>query len=741
MHTLSIALALVLVVVTGPAAAANKPPETPQKQVTNTYHGVEVVDEYQWLENWDDPAVKAWSEAQNAHAREHLDALPGVEALRTRITRLLSGGSVEFAHLVVAGADASRQIFAIKHEPAKQQPMLVVLASPDQPAQARTLVDPNQIDPSGGTTIDWYVPSPDGTLVAVSMSEGGSESGTVHVFNVATGARTGDVIPRAHGGTAGGSLAWTADGRGFYYTRYPRAGERPEGELDFHVQVYYHALGTPEKADRYEVGKEFPRIAEIMLEEVEGGGFTLASVQNGDGGEFMHFLRQETRGTDGSNAPGKWTQLTRYEDLIVHMVFGHDGFVYAVSNKDALRGKVMRMSLKSLGVTGPEWVEVVPQDPKLAIETDFFDSKGLKVIGDTLVVLYQAGGPNELRVFDTRSGFPFAPAPQQPVLPPICTVNEVVALGTDMLVSAETYLTPAAWYVVRGSDLKKTALFQTSPADYSDCEVVREFATSKDGTQVPVHIIRRKGTLLNGNNPTLVYGYGGYGVNITPTFSPRRRAFIEQGGVYVIANIRGGGEYGEEWHRQGNLTQKQNVFDDFHAAANHVIARGYTKKSRLCIMGGSNGGLLMGATLTQHPDLCACVVSVVGIYDMLRVELSPNGAFNITEFGTVKDKAQFAALYAYSPLHHVRDGVRYPAVLMLTGANDPRVDPMQSRKMIARLQAADPEGLFLLRTSANAGHGIGSSLAQQIEENVDVYGFIMARLGMTMKPVQDDMSK
>jgi prolyl oligopeptidase len=320
--------------------------------------------------------------------------------------------------------------------------------------------------------------------------------------------------------------------------------------------------------------------------------------------------------------------------------------------------------------------------------------------------------------------------------PPVSSVGQLVDLENGkVLYACETFLTPSAWFEAAPSGpSRKTALFQTSPADYSDCEVVREFATSKDGTKIPLNIIRQKG--LKTPAPTIVWGYGGYGVNEGPSFSPRRRAFIEQGGIFVIANIRGGGEYGEAWHLAGNLTNKQNVFDDFHAAAKYMIDKGYTTKGKLAIMGGSNGGLLMGATFTQHPDLCKAVISSVGIYDMLRVELSPNGAFNITEFGTVKDPAQFKALHDYSPYHHVKDGTSYPAILMLTGANDPRVDPMQSRKMISRLQAADTAGTFLLRTSANAGHGIGSSLSERIEQSVDTYAFLFDQLGVKYTPVK-----
>jgi prolyl oligopeptidase len=262
-------------------------------------------------------------------------------------------------------------------------------------------------------------------------------------------------------------------------------------------------------------------------------------------------------------------------------------------------------------------------------------------------------------------------------------------------------------------------------------EVVREFATSRDGTKVPLNILRRKGTKLDGKNPTLLYAYGGYGINLTPNFNLNRRVWLDQGGVYVVANLRGGGEFGEEWHKAGNLTRKQNVFDDFAAAAQYLIQTKYTQPEKLAVEGASNGGLLMGAFLTQHPELPRAVVSHVGIYDSLRTELEPNGEFNITEFGTVKDREQFLALYAYSPFHRVVDGAKYPAVLLLTGDNDGRVNPFHSRKMTARLQAANKsKHPVMLRTTAKAGHGMGTSLDERIAEGADVFAFLFDQLGM-----------
>lgn len=704
----------------GAFKAAAPYPDAAKKPVTDTYHGVKVTEDYRWLEDWNDPAVKAWSEAQNTYARNVLDNLPSVEAVRARLTTLLSGASVAYDHVHAGGKD---KVFALKHDPVKQQPMLVVMKSLREADKASVIVDPNVIDEKGLTTIDWYVPSPDGSMVAVSMSAGGSESGTVHVFKT-TGEKLIDMIPRAQGGTAGGSLAWKADSKGFYYTRYPREGEKPAEDMDFYVQVYSHTLGTPTERDTYEVGKGFPKIAEIVLEVVPQGGYALASVQDGDGGIFMHWIKNEQT--------GEWKQLTKWEDKVVQATFGGDGFLYMVSRKDTPRGAVVRQSLKDLSAFAPS--TVVPQHPRNSVQTDFFGGQGITVAHGKVYVQYQAGGPSDLWVFSSDGSRADVVS-----LPPVSNISQVVPTEEGVLLEVETFLNPPSWWSLptgAGGMAKPTGLAQTSPVDTSGFKVARVMASSKDGTKVPLSIIYKNGIKLDGNNPTIVWGYGGYGVNQTPGFSPRRMLWLEQGGVFVVANIRGGGEYGEEWHRGGNLLNKQNVFDDYYAAAKYMVDNRWTRREKLALMGGSNGGLLMGATMTQHPELAKAVMSSVGIYDMLRVELSANGAFNVTEFGTVNDPAQFKALYAYSPLHNVKDGVVYPNVLFTTGANDPRVDPMQSRKMTARLQAASPSSQTLLRTSANSGHGIGSSLSQRVEEYTDVYTWLFDQLGVEYKVVK-----
>jgi prolyl oligopeptidase len=686
-------------------ASFAQPPSAPKKPVTDAYNGVTVTDDYRWLENYSDPAARSWSDAENTYARKYLDALPLRATLQEQLKRLYSQPSPVYFDLRARGG----VLFALKIKPPQEQPLLVTLKSADDPQSERMVLDPNALDKTGGTAIDFYVPSTDGKLVAVSLSKGGSESGDVHVYDVAGGQETGAAIPGVNGGTAGGSLAWNADGSGFYYTRYPRAGERPEPDLHFFQQVYFHRIGSGTKQDAYSLGKDFPRIAEIQLRASDDGRYILATMANGDGGEFAHYLM----GVDG-----QWHQIARLSDEITGAAFGTDGSLYLLSHLNAPKGKILRTSLEHPNVAGAQ--TIVPES-KAVIE-GFLPAASALYVQDVL------GGPSQIRIFDA-AGKPQGVVP----IAPLSAVDQMVrAANGELLFQSQTYLDPPAWYRYDASAGKvvRTALFEKPETDFSDAEVLREFATSKDGTKIPLNIIRRKGTKLDGKNPVLLTGYGGYSVNISPSYSLRLRALLDRGFVFAEANLRGGGEYGEAWHRAGNLTKKQNVFDDFAACARYLIDHKYTTPAKLGIEGGSNGGLLMGAELTQHPELFGAVVSHVGIYDMLRVELQPNGAFNVTEFGTVKEADQFKALYAYSPYHHVVDGTNYPPVLFLTGDNDPRVDPLNSRKMTARLQASGTQHLVLLRTSGNSGHGIGTALSEYLAQEADVQAFLCDQLGV-----------
>ena len=686
-------------------------PGAPKKPVVDTYHGIEVVDDYRWLEDAGDPAVKQFVAEQNQRSRAYLDRQPMRNAMLARLKELHLR-SASYYGLVQRG----NHLFAMKDQPPKNHPLLVVMNQEADPNSEQILLDPDEFDAKGQTAIDWYVPSLDGKWVAVSLSEKGSEDGSLHIFATATGKKLDDVVPRVQFPTGGGDAVWNSEGTGLWYTRYPQGDERPPEDRNFYQQVYFHRLGTAATQDTYVIGKKFPRIAEITLQISEDGKYLLASVANGDGGEFAHYLM---------DPKGKWTQLTQFSDKVITAVLGQDGKLYLLSRQDAPHGKILALPMAA-PTLGKAKVIVPAGNPIIHY---------LQVTKERLFVVDLVGGPQQVRIFDL-AGNPKGTIP----LKPISSVSGLVPLKDgSILYNNVSYLDPPAWFRFnpRSGESTATELNVKSPADFSDTEVVREMAVSKDGTKVPLNIIRRKGIKLNGQNPTLLYGYGGYSVNMTPGFSDQLRLWIEQGGVYAVANLRGGGEFGEEWHLAGNLLNKQNVFDDFIACGRYLIEQKYTSPQKLAIRGGSNGGLLMGAALTQHPELFRAVVSQVGIYDMLRVELSPNGAFNITEFGTVKDSEQFRALFAYSPYHRVHDGTAYPAILMTTGDNDGRVDPMQSRKMIARLQAATGSELpVLLITSASAGHGMGTSLEERLAQSADVYAFLFDQLGMKYQTEQ-----
>jgi prolyl oligopeptidase len=690
-------------------------PVTATVDATDTYHGVTVKDPYRWLEKADDPKVHAWSVAQDERTRAYLDGLASRKPIYERLMKQIAATSSSFYGLHAVGD----RIFAYYNLPPNQQPMIAVLGNAADPAQARVVVNPNTLNPKGTTAIDWFVPSPDGTRLAVSLSENGSEDGSVHLFDVASGKELGDVIARVQYPTGGGSLAWRADGKGFWYTRYP-GPDRPASEQHFFQQVYFHVVGTDPAGDVYVLGKDLPKVAEISLENRRNPNLVMASVANGDGGEFAHYVI----GPDNHVQ-----QLTRFEDKIVAATIGPDNTVYLVSHQDAPRGKLLRLRLDDPVLAHATLL--VAQSDAVIQPGGEFGGQPVVVTPDALYVRELVGGPSRVAIFD-HDGKPKGVLP----LPGVASVEEVEALSDgSLLFSVATYLRPPyfARYTEATGKAVETALAQTSPVSFADTEVVRVTATSRDGTAVPLNIVRRKGTRLDGSNPVLLNGYGGYAVSLTPRFlGPTTRLWLDAGGVFVIANLRGGGEFGEEWHEAGALTHKQNVFDDFLAAADYLVAQKYTTPAHLAIIGGSNGGLLMGAAFTQRPAMFRAVVSQVGIYDMLRVELDPNGAFNTTEFGSVKDPEQFQALYKYSPYHHVVDGTRYPAIFMATGETDGRVNPAHSRKMIARLQAATSGGPVYLSINSHAGHGIGSALSIRVNQTADVYAFLFDQLGMSL---------
>ena len=488
------------------AALAQTPPATPKRPVTDEYQGVKVSDDYRWLENWDDAEVKQWSAAQNARSREYLDHLPARPAIRQRLKQALSASSAAYYGLQYRGGT----LFAMKYQPPQQQPMLVALPSADDPAGARVIFDPNVSSAKGSIAVDFYVPSLDGKFVAAALSENGSEDSSAHVFEVATGKELSDVVPRVNFATAGGSLEWKADSSGFYYTRYPQGNERPPEDANFYQQVYFHRLGTDRRQDTYVIGKEFPRIAEIQLHASEDGQWLIAAVANGDGGEFAHYVM---------DAAGHWTQVTHFADGIVAVKPGPDAALYLLSRKDAPRGQILRLPLAHLDLARRQGHRARKAQARPPTKAPALRSKTSRPLPDIFTspmswADHPASASSICRAI---------PCPAPP-LPPVSAVYQIVPTrGGDVIFSVSTYLEPSAWYRFDAATGKsvRTALFRTSPVHFDDIEVVREFAVSKDGTRVPVNIIRRRGTRLDGNNPTLLEGYGGYGVSMKP-YLPRR---------------------------------------------------------------------------------------------------------------------------------------------------------------------------------------------------------------------------
>lgn len=688
-----------------------KLPQARKQPVVDTYHGQKVIDDYRWLEK-NSPEEKQWVAEQNAYTISYMDTLPQRDAILAYLKERRSKAHTTYYEMQMRGG----RLFALREEPGNPGTKLVIFTTPADKASERPILDTAQLQRGKLFQVDWYQVSPDGRFAGMALSTGGSEDGSLYIFDTATGKQQGESVPRAQFATAGGAMAWKPDSSGFYYTRYPQAGERPQADLHFYQQVYFHRMGASSAGDAYVLGKEFPRIAEITFVPSPDDSRVLASVENGDGGEYIQYLI----GPDGVPQ-----LLTKVEDKIVAGTFGPDNSLWLLSRKTQQRGEIWHLPAGSTRLAD---ARVVIKAGEAAIEGSGYDPGRFMVTQDRVFVTVINGGPEEIHAFDF-SGRRLADVPT----PPVASISSLVPDGVNgFIFAAYTYTSPGQWYRVSGTGTPLALSFQNlSNIDMSDIEVQRVFATSKDGTRVPMTVLMRKGTVLNGSNPTLLTGYGGYGISMSPSFSAHRLWF-DHGGVIAVANLRGGAEYGENWHEAGKLLHKQNVFDDFAACTQFLFDRKYTSPAHLAIEGESNGGLLMGAALTQHPEMFRAVVSYVGIYDMLRFELDPNGSFNVTEYGSVKDLAQFQAIYAYSPYHHVAPGTEYPAVLFITGDNDNRVNPAHSRKMTAALQAATTSGRpILLMTNANAGHGISTNLDEALLETADMDAFLFAQLGMT----------
>jgi prolyl oligopeptidase len=681
------------------ASNASPPPASPMHAASSTLHGVTVSDPYRWLENPQDPAVQAWIAAQNAHTEAVLAAMPDGKVMNARVQQLAITSTTRSSPLLAGGT-----LFYMQETPPQPQPQLMAQAWPD--GKARVLVDLNAGD--GNTAITGYWPSPSGRYLAYGTAEGGSELTTLHVLDVTTGKALSDALPYAGGGTTPQGVAWDADEHGFTYVRFPLP---PAGKevRQFDAALVHHVIGQAATSDAVVFGQGYSKVAEYRLLTSPGAKQLAVLANVGDGGPAEVYVRNGAR----------WNKVLG-DDANVRTASWVGQQLFVTSFADAPRGKVLAIDAQGKVST------IVPQRDGALQDVE-------PVAGGFLVT--RSWGPDwSVEQYDAQGHLlRSVPLPQHGI-----AVEGIASeQGQDhALITYGGWTLPSRWADFDASSGSLHTVFEVkAAADYSKVEVQRIDGVSKDGTKVPVTVLSMRGVTPNGKRPTILYSYGGYDIPITPHFVGPELAWLERGGVLAFANIRGGNEYGEDWHAQGQKLDKQNVFDDFHAAALALLDTHWTDRQHLGILGGSNGGLLMGASLVQHPDDYRAVVSMVGIYDVIRHETNfANGAYNVSEYGTVSDPAQFKATLAYSPLQNVKPHTAYPAVLMTTGANDPRVAPWQSRKFTAALQnATTSDQPILLLTRMNAGHGIGAPFSQRVGNTAIMLTFFAQELGLDTK--------
>ncbi len=664
-------------------------------------HGERIADPYRWLEAGDSEETRQWTDAQNRCTRAYLEAVAARPLIQERLAKLLTIGSLG------APTPARGRYFYQRREGTQNQPVLYVrdgLHGAD-----RVLLDPNTMDAAGTTALDWYFPSDDGRLLAFGLSENGTEESVLQVMDVATGA----VLPDRIAPCRAADLAWLPDNSGFYYTRYPREGEVPAEEAQYHRAIYFHALGADPAADLLIFKPEAKEHWPGVHLSPDGRWLVVTVARTFDQTD----LYLQDRQAGGALLPVVTGLPHSFEGQVIGSRF------YIRTNQDAPNYRLF--------VTDPsaparaQWREIVPTRPDAVLD-------GIMVTRDTLALSYLESASSRLRLAGLEGEHP-----RELALPAIGSLFGWGAEpdGDELFYGFSSYTVPPSIYRI---DLRTGAqtLWQRVEADIAPerFEVHQVRYASKDGTPITMFLVHRTGLVRNGENPAYLTGYGGFNISMTPSFSRSVLAWLEQGGVVAIPNLRGGGEYGEAWHAAGMLATKQNTFDDFIAAAEYLIRERYTTPSRLAIAGGSNGGLLMGAVLTQRPDLFRAVVIQVPLLDMLRYHRFLIARLWIPEYGSPDDPEQFRWLRAYSPYHHVQPGTPYPAVLLATAESDTRVDPLHARKMAARLQAASSSDRpILLRLEGQAGHGAGKPVSKVLEELIDTWCFVVTELGVSWR--------
>ncbi len=704
------AAALLALALPALAAPPPAPPPTEARPVTDVLHGESIVDPYRWLEGDAKgaltPEVNAWTDAQLAYTRQVLDNLPGRAAVEARLRELMEVGTISAPRM------RGNRYFYSKREGNENQARIFVREGLS--GAPKLLLDPNTLDAKGLVTISWTSPDPAGKLLAFGMYRAGDENSTLFVLDVDSGRWLADEIPGKVG-----SVDWLPDSSGFFYRSLENVKDPYSG------QVMFHRLGTHPRQD-VRLFRQYTKEENAKLATTYGPGFSAS--EDGRWG----FLGYAT----GTSTNDLWAvDLDRWkrtgEFVRADVIVGSESTSRGTSLGDTLflhttdgakNGRVVAVDLNAPARAG--WKTLVPERNDVTI-------RGISLARGILVVNLLKDAATRVELY-TLDGKPLGELP----LPGIGSAFLATAQDrTEAFLTYTSFNEPSGVYRV---DLatKKVELWERPkvPVDPSIVEVKQVFVTSKDGTKVPMFVVHRKGLKLDGNNPTLLYAYGGFNVSQTPSFSATLFPWFEAGGVYALAGLRGGGEYGDAWHEAGMLGNKQNVYDDFIAAAEWLVAEKYTKPARLAVSGGSNGGLLTGAVLTQRPELFGAVISAVPLLDMLRYQSFLMARYWIPEYGTAENPDQFGFLRAYSPYHNVKKGTKYPAVLLTAGENDSRVHPLHARKMAALLQAStasDPaQKPVLLWVDREAGHGQGKPLALRVRDVADQRMFLMWQLGM-----------
>jgi prolyl oligopeptidase len=671
--------------------------------LVETLHGIQVADPYRWLEDADSPDTRAWVDAENAITRSVLDGtLPDLKTppVRPDLVRRLTA-CYDYPRTTSLTCRGGHEFFT--HNPGLlNQPILYVKAAGLAHDEPRVLIDPNSLTPDGTTALTAYFPSPDGSLVVYAMSAHGSDRQELRVRDVETGQDYADRLVWVKFA----SVAWTKDATGFFYLRFPEPGAVTPEDEQYFGRIYFHRLGTPQMADALVFDTPDQKDIVPLVDVTHSGRWVVITAQRGASDDAEVYVAEVGgRGVEG------WRFLPLFTGFrsAYHFIEEIDGRLLFRTTEGAPLGRVISVD--------PEDAEDVSE-----VVAESTDRLSLAAVArDRLVAAYLHNASDRLRTFDL-AGRPYGELP----LPGIGSIVMLDARPDEdeVRVVWTSFVDPPSAHVIRRDHISGLKIGDDVPSHSRTFQTRQVWCHSKDGTRVSIFLVHRVDLRIDGKRRVLLSGYGGFNISRTPAFDPGNLPFLEDGGVFALANVRGGGEYGEAWHRAGMLDKKQNVFDDFIAAAEHLIDAGYTTPDRIAIEGGSNGGLLVAAVMLQRPDLVGAVVCRVPVADMLRYHLFTVGRFWIPEYGSADDPAQFAFLLQYSPYHNIRPGARYPATLVMTADTDDRVSPGMAKKFAARLQAEAEGGPFLIRVETKAGHGAGKPVTKLIDEDADIFAFL-----------------